>query len=96
MNTNQVHIKAFLTNFEIACEGSIIALFADLIWLVHDIIYNSFSIWYAFVFIGIVSGIVLTTFALVRHHKYYTKKVFHKQQEICYKKIRVLLNRDFC
>ena len=69
-----LHKKAFLTNFEIACEAAILALVADLVWLSHDIMANGLSLWYIIVFIGLFTGTGLTVFALVRHHKYYTTK----------------------
>lgn len=76
------HIKAFLTNFEIACEAGILALIADILWLTHDIVDNGMSIWYGFIFIGLVSGLWLTIFALVRHHKYYTHRLSRKRRSL--------------
>lgn len=71
----QTHTKAFLTNFEIACEAGIIALAADLIWLTHDIIANGLSVTYVVVGTGLFVGLVLTTFAAVRHHMHYTHRL---------------------
>ena len=70
--------RAFLTNFELACEAGIVALAADLLWVVHDAIQNGFSIWYFLIGGGISIGIALTAFALVRHHKHYTHRLMRK------------------
>lgn len=76
--TYSIHIKAFLTNFEITCEAGILALAADILWIIHDIIFNGMSIWYFFVFLGLFLGLVLTGYALYRHHKYYTHRIARK------------------
>ncbi len=80
MTTLEVmHIKAFLTNFELACEAGILALMADLLWLTHDIVVNGAGIVYGVVGMGLAGGILLTSYALVRHHKYYTHRLMRKK-----------------
>ena len=80
---SNIHARALLSNFELACEGAVIALTADVIWLAHDISKSGFSLWYAAVLIGLVIGLGLTVYALYRHHKQHTthflrnKKIVH-------------------
>ena len=81
MNT-KLHKKAFLTNFELACEAGIVALVADLIWLVHDITNAGMSVWYAIVATGLIFGVAVTAYALARHHKYYTHRLVCKMKKI--------------
>lgn len=88
MNTTY-HKKAFLTNFEIACEAGILALVADLVWLTHDVISNGISIWYILIFLGLSLGLGLTIFALLRHHNYYTHRLlYNKRKRTCIFKIK--------
>jgi hypothetical protein len=68
------HKRAFLSNFELACEAAIVALVADLLWLLHDIVANGMSIWYGGVALGLILGVTFTIVALVRHHKRYTHR----------------------
>lgn len=80
MSPSYLHRKAFLTNFEIACEAGILALLADMLWVVHDVLANGMSIWYFVIFLGLFLGNALTVFALCRHHRYYTHRLINKNK----------------
>ena len=58
-----------LSDFELAAGGGIIALIADVCWLIHDILMNGFTIYYTLVGIGLVIGILITGSAWIRHIK---------------------------
>lgn len=77
-NSTKTHLKAFLTNFEIACEAGVLALVSDLLWVVHDVLQNGLSLWYVTIFSGLSIGTILTAFALYRHHRYYTHRLIKK------------------
>lgn len=83
---SKFHRRAFLTNFEIACEFAIIALLADLLWLSHDVVQNGFSLCYGLVGTGLTLGILGTSFALIRHHKYYVHRFASKRCRVKYTK----------
>lgn len=53
---------------ELLIIASIIAIIADLGWLMHDILVNGFSIAYALVLSGLGSGLILTCYAGWWHH----------------------------
>lgn len=81
----KIHQNAFLTNFEIACEAGVLALLGDVIWLIHDAVSYGFSFWYGIVLTGLLGGLILTVFALYRHHMSYTHrfaKRLHKRSII--------------
>lgn len=63
-----IHTKVFMTNFELACEGGIFALVGDVAWVAHDVFYNGFSLWYGFIFTMLSLGLMITYYALHRHH----------------------------
>lgn len=76
------HKRAFLSNFEIACEAGIIALAADLLWVLHDVLANGLNIWYILIALGLGSAIGLTALALYRHHKRYTHRFLRNRKII--------------
>ena len=81
------HTKAFLTNFEMACEFSAITVAADLIWVAHDILINGLAISYVVIAVLLLIGLIGTIYVLYRHHKAYVhrlsrKKDSHKRDEV--------------
>ncbi len=75
MPKKEVHKKAFLTNFELACEFGILICLTDMLWLAHDIFSNGLSIWYMLVGGGLTLGLIGTIWVLWRHHKVYTHRL---------------------
>ena len=77
-SVSQAHNRAFLTNFELACEAGMLAILIDILWLSHDIVLNGLSVWYSFILLGFVSALVFTGIVLYRHHVSYTHRVLKK------------------
>lgn len=73
------HKRAFLSNFELACEFGVLICIADLLWLAYDIISNGLSITYCLIGIMLLIGLFGTLYVLIRHHKTYTHRIFIKQ-----------------
>lgn len=74
-----IHTKAFLSNFELACEWGILTVIGDIVWLTHDILANGMSLWYAFIGMTFILGIVGLVYVLYRHHKAYTHRYLNKK-----------------
>jgi len=96
MDTQQKkrHIDAFLTNFELACQLSMIVIAADMIWLIHDVLANGLSVTYSVIFTLMVIGFIGTGYVIHRHHVDYTNKLkkrflFWRRKEKA-KKVKVL------
>ncbi len=92
--TKKHHIDAFLSNFELACEWSMVVIVADMTWLLHDVIQNGWSLSYVLIFIMMLSGFVGTALVIHRHHRDYTNKmkkrtIFGRRKERA-KKVEVL------
>lgn len=79
MKTNKsFHTKAFLTNFELACEFGAFICLVDFMWLLHDIGANGFNAFYGFIGAGLVIGFSGTLYVLYKHHKAYTHRLARK------------------
>lgn len=66
--TKKCHLQSLTDVVELSLIASLIALIADLSWLMHDIYVNGLSILYILVFTGLFTGIIITGTALKRHH----------------------------
>lgn len=66
--TQKCHVSAMMDVIEIALIASIVALVADLTWVLHDIVANGMSVVYAFIGGGLFIGLVLTGVSLYKHH----------------------------
>ncbi len=78
---NTVNKRAFLSHFEMACEFAILIVLADMTWLVHDIISNGLNVWYVFIMLGMLVGLVGTVKVLYNHHVRYVHR-FIKNRRI--------------
>ncbi len=78
IKSKDLHIRAFLTHFELACEFGILITLGDLAWLLHDIYVNGFNFVYAIIGMIFIIGLIGTTFVLHRHHKVYTHRLVNK------------------
>lgn len=70
----QLHLKAFMSHFELACEFGILVILTDLGWLSHDILSNGLSLSYVLIGLGLITGLVGTSYVLYRHHRVYTHR----------------------
>ena len=77
--STDLHRRAFLTHFEIACEFGILICLTDMFWLIHDIVYNGFEVWYMLVGMGLTIGLLGTVWVCWKHHKQYTHRLIHKK-----------------
>lgn len=66
---NKCHLGAVMDVIELALIASLIALIADLGWVIHDVSSNHMSIAYGFIGGGLLIGIILTSLSLYKHHK---------------------------
>lgn len=66
--TKKCHIQTLADAIELSLIASLIALFADTIWVIHDVHQNGMSCIYIVIFIGLSSGLIITGVALFRHH----------------------------
>ena len=76
--STDIHRRAFLTHFEMACEFAVLITSADLIWLLHDVIANGLSITYIIVGSALLIGLLGTAYVLYKHHKRFTHRLIHK------------------
>jgi len=67
--TTKCHLKALSNTVELSLAASVTALVADVCWLAHDVITNGMSVTYAAVGTGLVIGLSVTVYAMIRHHK---------------------------
>lgn len=79
---NNIHTKAFLTNFELACEWSLLITLMDAVWLTHDVIYNGWNTWYVVIATGFVFGISGILHVMYKHHKMYTHRLLRKNKKV--------------
>lgn len=76
MNANtRLHMKVFLSNFEMGLEAGILITVADLFWLFHDVATNGMSIWYGLIMLALIIGIVWMCYILYRHHTHRIDKL---------------------
>ncbi len=64
----KAHIRAMSSTMEIIIIASVIALVADLSWLLHDVYENGLGMWYSLVGLGLLSATGMTGWALRKHH----------------------------
>jgi len=72
------HIKALKESIELTIIGGLVALVADLGWLLHDILTNGLSIYYILVGTGLLTGTIITASALFAHHDKSVHKITKK------------------
>lgn len=87
--------KAFLTNFELGCEGAIISTLTDVYWVICDASGFHNLINYIGIGLGLTIGIGIIIFALNRHHQYYTHRLFMKKHKKSVKRNYVFDNQGF-
>lgn len=75
--SKELHIRAFLTHFELACEWAILIVASDLVWMAHDIVQNGMNAYYFITTSGLSVGLVGTISVLYQHHKHYTHSKLH-------------------
>jgi hypothetical protein len=75
---HKIVLQAFKTNFELALLCGIIITAADILWLVHDIMQNGWSVWYIGVMCGLSVGLALTVAVMVRHNHLTVNTIKHK------------------
>jgi len=76
---SKVHIKAFCTHFELACEWGLLILVCDMTWLLRDIIHNGLDWVYGGLFTMFSLCFVGTLWVIKKHHKYYIKRLQKRQ-----------------
>ena len=74
----QLHTRAFLTNFEMACEFGILITAADVVWLLHDILTNGVSLSYILIGILLLIGLIGLVYVIYRHHLHYTHRLIQR------------------
>lgn len=78
MSNTELHIKAYLTNFEVALEAGILVIIADILWLLHDILVNGLSVYYTSIGLLMSIGLLISIYALYKHHRAYTHRLMKK------------------
>lgn len=86
--SRQIHKRAFLTHFEIACEFAILICATDMLWLTHDIVHYGLNAWYCFVGVGLSIGLLGTIYVLIKHHLAYAHRFIHKHVNKRVKKLK--------
>jgi len=64
----RAHIKAMSSTMEIIIIASVIALAADSLWVLHDILDNGMSWSYGGIGGSLVTATLMTLYALKKHH----------------------------
>lgn len=70
-------IQAFRTNFELVCLFAVVALVADLGWVVHDVISNGISLAYILIGSGLAIAIAGTIWVMIRHNSVVVREIRH-------------------